>query len=72
MNVGSKVKVTRNEGSWMLLAIWWPADDITGTVTKICKNGSVYIAQDQFSNQSADGKRTRVFSLEDKVTISAI
>jgi hypothetical protein len=72
MNVGSKVKVTRNAGSWMFDAIWWPAEDITGTVTKVCKNGAIYVAQDQFRNQSEDGRKTRVFSLDDKVTITEI
>lgn len=72
MNVGQTVKVTRNQGSWLLQATWWPKDDITGRITKVCKNGSIYVAQDQFRNTSEDGRRTRVFSLSDNVTISAI
>jgi hypothetical protein len=72
MEIGQSVKVTRNEGSWLFRAIWWPTSDVTGIVTKICKNGSVYVAQDQFKNNSSDGKRTRVFSIDDKVTITPI
>ena len=71
LTVGSRVKVTRNEGSWLHDAIWWPEDDITGTVTKLCKNGSMYVAQDQFRNQSEDGRRTRVFSAADNVNIES-
>lgn len=72
MQVGQKVKVTRNQGSWLNQATWWPEGDITGTVTKVCKNGSVYVAQDQFRNTSEDGRRTRVFSTSDNVTINAL
>lgn len=72
MQVNSRVMVTRLEGSWLREATWWPVSDITGTVTKICKNGSVYIAQDQFKNNSQDGKRTRIFSIEDKVLITEL
>jgi hypothetical protein len=72
LNIGDKVLVTRNEGSWFFKAIWWPEGDITGDVTKICKNGSVYVAQDWLKNNSEDGKRTRVFMITDNVTISKI
>jgi hypothetical protein len=72
MNVGQKIRVTRNANSWLNQATWWPEGDITGTVTKVCKNGAIYVAQDQFRNISADGRRTRVFSTEDDVTIVII
>jgi hypothetical protein len=72
LQIGQKVKITRNEGSWLFKAVWWPVGDITGEVTRICKNGSVYVAQDQFQNNSEDGKRTRVFHVNDKVTITEI
>lgn len=71
MQVGQMVKVTRNDGSWLNSAAWWPEGDITGIVTKVCKNGSVYVAQDQFRNSSEDGRRTRVFAARDDVTIIA-
>lgn len=72
MKIGDKVRVTRNASSWMMQAIWWPENDVTGNVTKVCKNGSVYIAVDQFINTSEDGKMTKVFSKKDGVTITQI
>ena len=69
MQVGQKVTVSRNQESWLNKAVWWPAQDITGTVTRICKNGSVYVAVDQFQNNSKDGLKTRVFTKQDNVTI---
>lgn len=69
LQIGDRVRVIRNAGSWLHAAIWWPENDIYGTVTKVCKNGSVYVACDFMPNKSIDGKRTKVFSNEDNVTI---
>ena len=72
MQVGSKVKVTRGEGSWLHKAVWWPATDITGTVTKVCKNGTVYVACEQIRNASEDGMHTKPFQKKDKVFFAVI
>ena len=70
MQIGQKVVVTRESGSWLFEATWWPVCGISGTVTRICKNGAVYVAVDQFANQSIDNKMTYIFRKSDLVTFS--
>ena len=71
--VGQQVSVTRLADSWLNDAQWWPVDGVvTGTVTRLCANGTVYVAVDQFRNNSTDGRLTKKFSTKDKVVIAEI
>lgn len=72
IKVGDKVKITRNAGSWLNDAIWWPIGDISGTVDRVCKNGAVRVSCDQFHNTSKDNKLSKYFYQEDLVTITVI
>ncbi len=70
LQVGSKVSVTRNANSWLNGAVWWPKDGMTGTITKMCKNGTIYVACDQLHNNSEDGLLTKAFTKKCDVTIA--
>lgn len=71
MKVGDKVKVTRTENSFFHRVQWWPLGDVTGTIEKVCKNGKIRVACDQFRNTSNDGRVSKYFEPQD-VTIEVI
>jgi hypothetical protein len=65
LNPGVKVTVIPTEQSGLLNCKWWPKGTVTGTVTKVFKNGKVAVAVDQLRNFSEDGLRTLHFDQSD-------
>lgn len=64
---GRKVKITPSPGSGFTKCVWWPKGEVTGTIQKCFKNGTISVAVDQLKNlrDSGDGLRTLHFAAID-------
>jgi hypothetical protein len=67
--VGMKVEIVLADDAPLYTTAWWPKRGVrvTGTVTKLFKNGMANVAIDQLRNRSEDGLHTMRMDAADLV-----